>query len=82
MKIAEIRSLDVYPQNCCRRCGVTVGYHLDCPVCNTKFVGTNLNKEIDIESTDDVLLMCGNCNAYFRYMKTTEDGKHVWQRVS
>jgi hypothetical protein len=41
LNVGDEVELEVYAEECCELCGETIHNHIDCPVCKSKYAGTD-----------------------------------------
>jgi len=68
MKEGDVIELEVYGEICCDVCDDIIHNHIDCPVCEKKYAGTEQYHYV--ESDEDVV--CKECGSVFELIKEGE----------
>ena len=76
--------IEIYPEICCDYCNDVIHNHMDCPVCNHQYAGTETYHDIIdwMEEGEPVIITCQECKAEFKATKT--DGYYdewEWEQV-
>ncbi len=61
LKIGDVVELEVYGEECCEICNEIIHNHIDCPVCEDSYAGTDIYCDLD----EIKKLICKNCETIY-----------------
>lgn len=63
--------LEIYPEECCELCGNIVHNHMECPICNNSYAGTDQYDDLyDCIAVGEIM----QCECGARFKLITKDG--------